>query len=163
MGPRSRCANEDAPPAQPWQNPLPQRIEPLPDFALVRQIVRTILRSVGEATGLFTRLAWQCASSFRATDYLGGCNGARIRFSPQKDWPVNVNLDKALSLLEPIKEEFGPALAWADLIILAANTALELAGHISIPFCGVGRVDAEDGSGWQFLYPRVSGQSNETV
>ena len=72
-------ANEDAPPAQPWQNPLPERTEPLPDFALVRQIIRAILRSVGEATGLFTRLAWQCASSFRATDYLGGCNGARIR------------------------------------------------------------------------------------
>ena len=79
MGPRSRCVNEDAPPAQPWQNPLPERTEPLPDFALVRLSVRTILRSVGEATGLFTRLAWQCASSFRATDYLGGCNGARIR------------------------------------------------------------------------------------
>ena len=58
-------------------------------------------------------------------------------------------------LLDPIKSEFGDALSWADLIILAATTALELAANISIPFCTAGRVDAEDGSGWEFLSPRV--------
>ena len=66
-----------------------------------------------------------------------------------------MNLELGLSLLEPIKQEFGATLSWADLIILAGNTALELAGNISLPFCTVGRVDAEDGGGWQFLYPRV--------
>ena len=66
-----------------------------------------------------------------------------------------MNLELGLSLLEPIKQEFGATLSWADLIILAGSTALELAGNISLPFCTVGRVDAEDGGGWQFLYPRV--------
>ena len=105
--------------------------------------------------GLVTRLAWQCISTYRETDYLGGCNGARIRFSPGKDWEVNKNLDRALDLLSPVKARHGASLSWADLIILAGNTALELAGNISLPFCTVGRVDAEDGGGWQFLYPRV--------
>ena len=60
-----------------------------------------------------------------------------------------------MALLDPIKSEFGDALSWADLIILAATTALELAANISIPFCTAGRVDSEDGSGWEFLSPGV--------
>ena len=54
-----------------------------------------------------------------------------------------------------MKEELGPALSWSDLILLAGTTALEAAADITIPFCTVGRVDAEDGEGWRFLEPRV--------
>ena len=79
LGPRTRCSNEDAPPAQPWQNPLPPRDFPTPDFEAVKERIRLILEENSQAFGLFTRLAWQCGSTFRATDYLGGCNGARIR------------------------------------------------------------------------------------
>ena len=77
------------------------------------------------------------------------------RFSPGKDWSVNTNLQSSLSLLDPVREEFGPALSWSDLILLAGTTALETAADINIPFCTVGRADAEDGEGWRFLNPRV--------
>ena len=70
-------------------------------------------------------------------DFLGGCNGARIRHSPQKDQPVNKNINKALDLLNPIKESHGPNLTWADLIILAGNTAMEKAGGTTLHFVGV--------------------------
>ena len=104
--------------------------------------------------GLVTRLAWQCISTYRGTDYLGGCNGARIRFSPGKDWEVNKNLDRALDLLSPVKARYGASLSWADLIILAGNTALELTNSdLSLPFCP-GRTDDTRGSGWEDLQPR---------
>ena len=95
---------------------------------------------------MLTRLAWQCSNTFRSTDYLGGCNGARIRFSPQKDWPVNINVENAIELLRPIKEIHGEKLSWADLIVLAGNTALEKAGGEQFDFCA-GRTDATDGLG----------------
>jgi catalase (peroxidase I) len=94
---------------------------------------------------LFIRLAWQCASTFRVTDYLGGCNGARIQFTPQSAWPVNVALDKALLLLKPVKDKYGDSLSYSDLIVLAANVAIENAGGRKMTFCG-GRTDATDGT-----------------
>lgn len=89
--------------------------------------------------------------------------GVPPRFSPGKDWPVNTNLQPALDLLAPLQAELGPALSWSDLIVLAGTTALETAADINIPFCPVGRAEAEDGEGWRFLEPRVSGKTNETV
>ena len=53
--------------------------------------------------GLMVRLAWSCAATFRGTDFLGGCDGARLRTDPEASWPENAQLDKALQLLEPIK------------------------------------------------------------
>ena len=167
MGPRTRCANADAPPPQHWQYPLPDRDQPTPDWDSVKQSVLDIIQADDRAVGLLTRLAWQCASTFRVTDYQGGCNGARIRHPPGSEWSVNVNLDTALSLLEPVKQQYGASLSWADLILLGGTSALEHSGNMSIAWCGVGRVDAdrEEGEeqGWQFLQPRVTGQWSETV
>jgi len=162
MGPVTRCINHDVPPAQPWQYPLPDTPKDLPDFSTVKQEILEIINNGEEAIGQFTRLAWQCSSTFRSTDYLGGCNGARIRFSPQKDWPVNKNIDKVLDLLTPIKESHGDNLSWADLIILVGNTALEKAGLQDLPFCG-GRTDAIDGLGSEFLSPKIYGEYAETL
>ena len=158
MGPRSRCSNDDAPPSQPWQHPLPERSRPLPDFREVKRNILAVLRQEERALGLFARLAWQCASTFRSTNYRGGCNGARILFPPGRDWEVNTNLGPALNLLQPIMRRFQPALSWSDLIILAGTSALELGAGpgTSIPFCSVGRVDVTAADlGWKHLKPRI--------
>jgi catalase (peroxidase I) len=98
---------------------------------------------------LFVRMAWQCANTFRQTDYMGGCNGARLRLEPQISWPANAALDSALELLQPVKDAFGADLTWADLIALAGTTALEVSSGcdgFAIPFTG-GRSDATAGEG----------------
>jgi len=112
---------------------------------------------------LFVRLAWQCASSYRSTDYLGGCNGARIRYAPESDWPTNAALDGALLVLNGVKERYGAALSWADLIAFAGTVALEEAGGNSMAFCP-GRTDAAvpDG-GSDDLEPRIVGAASEEV
>jgi len=161
MGPRSRCINEDAPPAQPFQNPLPDPPAHLPNYQDVKKRIIEVTERNADALGKLTRLAWQCISSFRATDYLGGCNGARLRFPPQKNWPGFANLDQALRYLQPVKTQFA-SLSWADLIVLAGNTAMELAGSKMLTFCG-GRTDAPDGRGSQFLFPKISGHADESV
>ena len=163
MGPVTRCLGNEIPPAQDWQNPLPAPPPPssLPDFSAVKSAIRNITPPEGygyEFPARLIRLAYQCASTFRVTDYLGGCNGARIRFTPQKDWPENVALETVLSLLQPIKDSF-KNLSWADLIVLAGNTALESAGalNVTLPFCG-GRTDAVTGSMVDVhLAPRITG------
>ncbi|KAG6613468.1 Catalase/peroxidase HPI [Phytophthora cinnamomi] len=165
LGPVARCRGNDVPPAQPFQNPLPPTPASLPDFAAVRSDIRSLLtKSVDGLTSdsssdgspyngaLFVHAAWQCASTFRITDYAGGCNGAKIRFSPQKDWPVNAGVDKIISALEPVKESY-PTLSTADLIVLAGQVALEDAGNVTIDFLG-GRTDADNGNGTEILAPR---------
>ena len=79
MGPQARCVNEDAPEAQDWQYPLPDLTQSPPDFSEVKARLEELLAADSNTFGAFARLAWQCASTYRATDYLGGCNGARIR------------------------------------------------------------------------------------
>lgn len=161
MGPISRCNNEDTPPPQPFQYPLPDPPAELPDFDEVKLEINEVLDNGDEFIGMFTRLAWQCSSTFRSTDYLGGCNGARIRFSPQKDWSVNINVENALDYLEPIKWQF-ENLSWADLIVLAGNTAMEKAGGKPLTFCG-GRTDATDGMGSECLFPKITGNFSESL
>ena len=170
MGPRARCVNADAPPSQPWQFPLPQlEINEVPDYELVKIRIVELLDTYPRAYGQLTRLAWQCASTFRVTDYLGGCNGARIRFAPGKDWKVNKNINQALDRLQPLKDEFS-SLSWADLIVLAGTTAMDRAtraarstqGHeLNFSFCG-GRVDdtqanidSTEDDAWSWLEPRI--------
>ena len=179
MGPATRCSasgGAPVPPAQPWQYPLPAAVGAPPNYddvaAAVRALTVTPDAAVlapdvkdGAATSygpLFVRLAWQCASTFRKTDYLGGCNGARIRFSPQREWPINAALDKALLLLQPAKDAYGDALSWADLIVIAANVAIEAAGGRPMVFCG-GRTDASDGLGSEYLAPILSGNASDSA
>jgi len=118
---------------------------------VAHDVRKLISKSGGDDTGGdLIQLAYQCASTFRATDYQGGCNGARIRYSPGKDWPDNAGLvDRTIPVLEPIKKKYGKGLSFADLIVLAGNVAVEeTTGIAKLPFCP-GRVDAEDGSGWK--------------
>jgi len=165
MGPASRCVGKDVPPPQPWQNPLPSPPAQLADFSEVRKSLSKIFTTDEFFTegALMLRLAWNCASTFRVTDYLGGCNGARLRFSPQKDWAQNAGLYNAFRLLDPVKAEFGEKLSWSDLIVFAGNTALEHAGAAKMPFCA-GRSDAVEGTRSDYyLQPRIDGVNDTLI
>lgn len=142
MGPHSRCVGEEVPPPQDWQGALPTMPATMPDFEAAEEAVNALIEEDPANAVKFVDLAWHCASTYRATDHKGGCNGARIRFPPESEWTTNAGASEVLALLEPVKDA-NPDISWADLIVLAGTEAVELSTGLDLPFCG-GRVDADE-------------------
>ncbi|CAM9245727.1 unnamed protein product [Ectocarpus sp. 6 AP-2014] len=141
MGPHSRCVGTDVPPPQEFQLPLADTPTDLPRYSGAKEAIGHILSEESTHAPLFVTLAYQCASTFRSTDYMGGCNGARIRFPPQSEWASNAGLSTVLDLLQPVQDAY-PDISYADLIVLAGHVSLKQGGSVPhLSYCK-GRVDA---------------------
>ncbi len=154
MGPISRYLGSEVPTEELiWQDPIPSATNKLIDNQDIMSLKATILAS-GLSVSELVSTAWASASTFRGSDKRGGANGGRIRLSPQKFWAVNnpVQLDKVLTKLESIKNEFnssatsGKAVSMADLIVLGGCVGIEQAAKnagqtVIVPFTA-GRTDA---------------------
>jgi len=146
MGPKARYIGPDVPQEDLiWQDPVPvgNALSEADVAALKAQILGS-----GLTTAELVATAWDSARTFRASDYRGGANGARIRLAPQKDWLGNepVRLQKVLAALQAIQQAFGKPVSLADLIVLGGSAAVEQAARaagveVKVPFAA-GRGDA---------------------
>jgi catalase-peroxidase len=137
----------------PLSNPMPptfdygREFESI-DYEGLKRDLRSLLTDsqdwwpadFGTYGGLFIRMAWHAAGTYRIHDGRGGAGTGQQRFAPLNSWPDNINLDKARRLLWPIKAKYGRKISWADLIVLAGNVALESMGFKTFGFGG-GRPD----------------------
>ena len=149
LGPKSRYLGSDVPAEDLiWQDPVPTVDYTLTDAEVADLKAKILASGVSGADLIAT--AWDSARTFRASDYRGGANGARIRLAPQKDWEGNepARLQSVLSVLEGIQAGLAKPVSMADLIVLAGTAAVEAAAKaggvdITVPFTA-GRGDATD-------------------
>jgi len=170
MGPKSRFYGPEVPEGDLlWQDPLPKPPAQTISNDDVKELKAKILQT-GLTVSELVSTAWASASTFRGSDLRGGANGARIRLAPQKDWEVNnpTQLNKVLTALEQVQNDFDKEVSMADLIVLGGAAAIEKAaydaGHsIVVPFTP-GRVDATqdqtDVESFAFLEPKADGFRN---
>ncbi|HET7571102.1 MAG TPA: catalase/peroxidase HPI [Gaiellaceae bacterium] len=149
-------------PPSPLGDPMGEDFDYAAEFAtldleaLKRDVVEVLTTSQdwwpadwGHYGPLIIRMAWHSAGTYRISDGRGGAGAGQQRFAPLNSWPDNVNLDKARRLLWPVKQKYGRAVSWADLLIFAGNCALESMGFETFGFAG-GREDTwePDGVDW---------------